>query len=100
MIQMTKNEEQQLQEWLESKKYLPSFMRDFHEQKNLFKSIHILYQNNEFADLKPTLTESHGYTVDWFLWYMGSRGYTLQKNKTRIKFADFFSWREWRNKND
>lgn len=35
-----------MEKWLESGNYLPKFMRDFHDQKDLFKSMHYLYQDD------------------------------------------------------
>ena len=74
-----------MENWLESLKYLPSFMRDFHDQKDLFKCIH------ERTDPSPddiTWVQGHIYVVDKFLWFMARRGYTLQKNRTNLSFRD------------
>jgi len=73
--------------FVESGKYLPEFMRDFHDQKNLFKLIHNTYsQDNKNANLYPDWIKAHCYTIDWFLWFMGQRGYTLQKNRSNVEF--------------
>ncbi len=79
-----------LQSWLSSMEYLPKQMRDFHDQKDLFKSMHFLYQVDEESDPVPFWTKGHVYVIDWFLWFMASRGYTLQK--TRKKNVDFLDW--------
>lgn len=68
-----------LTEWLKTGEYLPDFMRDFHDQKDLFKAIHSAYRNDDPAGRMPSWVTSHIYVVDWFLWFMASRGYTLQK---------------------
>lgn len=78
-----------LSEWLESGQYLPPVIRDFHECKYVFKTMH------ELVDV-----EKHGYCgdVDWikgqcyvvdiFLWFMAKRGYTLQRSRKRLPYAD------------
>ena len=86
-----------LQQWLDSGEYLPSFLRDFHDQKDLFKAMHLLYEGNPESDSvgKPDWMDGQVYTIDWFLWYMAGRGYTLQKTrKKNIKFRNFESVRE------
>lgn len=83
--------EQPLQEldiWLKSGEYLPEFMRDFHDQKDLFKTIHSLYRDSENVNDMPNWVQGHQYVIDWFLWYMASRGYTLQKSRKKLKFRE------------
>lgn len=77
-----------LEDWLNSGDYLPDIMRDFHDQKDLFKTIHTLYQDSEHADEMPNWVQGHQYVVDWFLWYMASRGYTLQKSRNNVIFKE------------
>jgi hypothetical protein len=77
-----------LSDWMKSGDYLPEFMRDFHCQKDLFKEIHSLYRDNEGADEKPSWVQGQIYVVDWFLWYMAMRGYTLQKSRKDLPFRD------------
>lgn len=83
-----------LSEWLKSLKYLPVELRDFHDQKNLFKSMHHLYQDNPSADTAPSWVNGQIYVIDWFLWFMASRGYTLQKS--RKKNVEFHDWPDFR----
>jgi hypothetical protein len=77
-----------LMAWLKSGEHLPKFMRDFHDQKDLFKTIHTLYRENEDAEKKPNWVDGHIYVIDWFLWYMASRGYTLQKSRKQVDFKE------------
>lgn len=77
----------ELIKWLESGKHLPLVLRDFHDQKKVFKEIHSLYRDANNADAMPTWTDAHVYVVDWFLWYMASRGYSLQRNRTKQNFS-------------
>lgn len=83
-----------LQVWLESGEYLPKFMRDFHDQKDVFKSIYYLYQDSPGKDRMPSWLSSHIFVIDWFLWFMASRGYTLQKSRKRIEFREFVDFRD------
>ena len=83
-----------LLKYLESGKYLPDQMRDFHDQKNLFKSMHLLFQDEDQTDM-PNWVNGHIYTIDWFLWFMASRGYNLQKSrKKNIEFKDWPNFKE------
>ena len=83
-----------LDNFLDSGEYLPEQLRDFHDQKNLFKSMHHLYQDGENAKEMPNWVQGHVYTIDWFLWFMASRGYTLQK--CRKKGVEFAEWPDFR----
>jgi hypothetical protein len=77
-----------LENWLNSGEYLPEILRDFHDQKDIFKVMHYLYQDNESAKRVPNWVNGQIYTIDWFLWFMASRGYTLQKSRKNIDFND------------
>lgn len=83
-----------LDNFLNSGEYLPQKLRDFQDQKNLFKSMHHLYQGSENAKEMPSWVQGHVYTIDWFLWFMASRGYTLQK--CRKKDVEFAEWPDFR----
>lgn len=82
--------------WLRSGKYLPDFMRDFHDQKDLFKALDEVTQrsvNNGNIYLKDIpWTAAHVYTVDVFLWCLARRGYTLQRCKKRTTFDDIYAF--------
>lgn len=66
-----------LSKWLTSGEYLPHFMRDFHDQKDVFKTMHNTIKN---ADENGNPRDGHIYVVDTFLWYMARCGYTLQNH--------------------
>lgn len=75
--------------------YLPDFLKDFHDQKDFFKSMHYLYQDSEGAKEKPNWRDGQIYTIDWFLWFAASRGYTLQRcRRKNIEFKGLPNWRE------
>lgn len=74
-----------LTEWLQSGEYLPEFMRDFHDQKDIFKAMHNTITN---ANENGNPRDGHIYVVDTFLWYMARCGYTLQKSRKHVEFKD------------
>jgi len=76
------------EQWLESGEYLPEFLRDFHDQKDLFKCMHYHFDGQGAKDM-PNWRDGHIYTIDWFLWYVARRGYTLQKSRKNVEFKEF-----------
>ena len=82
-------------QWRNGGEHLPHFLRDFHDQKDLFKflfnraikdyeeepSTQHITQNMSWVD-------GHVFTIDYFLWLMAEFGYTLQKSKKAIAFND------------
>jgi hypothetical protein len=79
----------QLKKWLDSGKYLPNFMEDFHDQKNVFKRVNEMVTNRKDSYTKEIdWVSAQVYTVDVFLWYMAAHGYTLQKSKKKVPFYD------------
>jgi hypothetical protein len=86
-----------MNEWLEEGIYLPKCIRDFHDAKRLFKRIQWLVESakDEKEDMKYIYAEqiqtwslNHIYVVDFFLWFMAKRGYTLQKSRMKFNFMD------------
>lgn len=77
-----------LQDWRASGAHLPEFMRDFHDQKAVFHTMHAMLGPPEQNALirRPGLAEGHVYVVDCFLWFMARHGYTLQKSRARQNF--------------
>lgn len=72
-------------EWLQSGEYLPCFLRDFHDQKDVFKAMHDTIGN---ANENGNARDGHIYVIDTFLWYMARCGYTLQKSRKNVEFKD------------
>lgn len=64
---------------LRNGKYLPKKLRDFHDQKDLFKAIHGTFEQSPGHEVN--WIDGHVYTVDVFLWVMAAHGYTLQKSR-------------------
>jgi hypothetical protein len=84
-------------EFVSNAKYLPKPLRDFHDQKRLFKSIWHFVQNKHKQDTDaermPRLegmdwVQSHLYVIDFFLWFMAMHGYTLQRSRQPVDFFD------------
>jgi hypothetical protein len=80
-----------LKEYLRSRKYLPRFLRDFHDQKDVFKSVH-RWKNRDKNPIKDmydiTWMQAQCYVIDWFLRYMACHGYTLQKCRSKVDFCN------------
>jgi hypothetical protein len=75
--------------WLKSGEYLPEPLRDFHDQKDVFKAMHEILnvEGHEYA--KPVnWIAGQCYVIDIFLWFMARRGYTLQRTRRRGAFRD------------
>lgn len=66
------------------------FMRDFHDQKDLFKTVHRQTPHDITNDDsgKVSWVDGQIYTIDVFLWFMARHGYTLQKTKKNLDFDD------------
>jgi len=89
---LEKEDKDIVEQWTKDEKHLPEFMRDFHAQKDIFKVMHLLYEDgnkDKPREEMPNWRDGMCYVIDWFLWYMAQRGYTLQKNRTKIKFKEF-----------
>ena len=82
-----------LKAWLKSGDYMPPRLRDFHNQKDLFKCMHNFYRS-AFSDPKneqwgiPSWMGGQVYIVDFFLYFMAMHGYTLQRSRSNIPFCD------------
>ncbi|EHK0761754.1 hypothetical protein JHU94_003257 [Escherichia coli] len=72
-------------EWLQSGEYLPGFLRDFHDQKDVFNAMHDTIGN---ANENGNARDGSIYVIDTFLWYMARCGYTLQKSRKNVEFKD------------
>ena len=78
-----------LESWLKSGKYLPAPLRDFHDQKDVFKAMHERIKEDPASFIKrPDWMAGQCYVIDTFLWFMARRGYTLQKSRANLPFRD------------
>lgn len=84
--------EDDLTAWMKSGEYLPPALRDFREQKDVFKAVHELVERaragNDTHVGALSWTQAHVYTVDFFLWYMARRGFTLQRSRKPLPYRD------------
>ena len=74
--------------YVQNGEHLPDFMKDFHDQKDLFKAIYEQWcdENDKILNEVNWVT-AHCFTIDYFLWWMGLHGYKLQKAKKKnVKF--------------
>lgn len=80
---------EKLQQYLEKGENLPDFIKDFHDQKDLFKAIYMQWQEENKVLKKVSWVDAHVFSIDIFLWWMGLHGYKLQKiRKSDIEFYD------------
>ena len=78
-----------MDQWLKSGQYLPQPLRDFHDQKDVFKLMHsrINVEGHEYAKVVNWVA-GQCYVIDIFLWFMARRGWTLQRSRTALEFND------------
>lgn len=77
-----------LDQWLKAGAYLPAPLKDFHDQKDLFKTMHGSIDPNHAALKDVNWIAGQGYVIDIFLWFMARRGYTLQRVRAKGDFRD------------
>lgn len=78
-----------IDKWLESGKYLPEPLRDFHDQKAVFFAMHSIVREDPTALIKrPDWISGQCYVIDVFLWFMARRGWTLQRTRRKGNFRD------------
>lgn len=87
-----------IREWLQSGEYLPAPLRDFHDQKDIFKAIwEVVMRAKERQEKErsgiPYLgglnwVDAHIFTIDQFLYFMARHGWTLQRSRKPYEFTD------------
>jgi hypothetical protein len=83
----------ELDAWMKAGKYLPDVLRDFHDQKDVFKAMHELQKPADPTDVMGghysiDFVTGQCYVIDRFLWFMARRGYTLQRSRAGLPFRD------------
>lgn len=75
--------------WRKSGKYLPRFLRDFHDQKDTFKAIHdtVNVMGHEYVK-DISWVAGQCYVIDIFLWFMARHGYVLRRAHRKLPFDD------------
>lgn len=86
-----------LTEYLENYEYVPKFMKDFDTQRDLFMAIQELYSEEPLDPNKDNQISrmSHIYTIDYFLRFMATHGYALQKVRNMENHVDIKSTLEY-----
>ncbi len=71
--------------WLKGGCYLPQPLRDFHDQKDVFKTMHAAIDpaNQSIADV--SWVKGQCYVIDVFLWWMAKHGWTLQRTRAKVE---------------
>lgn len=83
----------ELNEWVKSGKHLPPWLQDFHDQKDLFKTIQswanpVDRKEEPDSHYSVTWIQGHTYTIDTFLRFMALHGFTLQRSRKKLEFCD------------
>lgn len=78
-----------LREFMDSGKYLPPPLRDFHDMKDTFKALHetVSVKDNDYCKAIGWVA-GQCYVIDIFLWWMALHGYTLQRSRKALPFYD------------
>lgn len=75
--------------WRKSGRYLPRFLRDFHDQKDTFKALHDVVAVDSHDYCKDvSWVAGQCYVIDIFLWHMARHGYVLRKSDAKLPFDD------------
>lgn len=77
----------ELKRYLKDGDYLPSVLKDFHDQKDIFKAMHLFYniENNKYLS-EVSWATGHVYAIDMFLHFMARAGWTLQRSRSKQNF--------------
>ncbi len=79
---------EKLQAWRQEGKHLPDILKDFHDAKDVFLTMHEMIGPQDPGDIikQPSVVEGQCYVVDCFLWFMARHGYTLQRSRSNQEF--------------
>lgn len=76
----------ELREWLVAGRHLPRWLRDFHAQKEIFKTVGGVPSDG--IRRAVSWVDGHIYVIDRFLWHMGRWGFALQRSRAQQRFDD------------
>ena len=79
-----------LRKWVSDGEHLPAPLRDFHDQKDFFKSLHDWMSNGNARGVGedlPNWIAGQIYVIDWFLRFAALHGWTLQRSRKPLTFA-------------
>lgn len=89
MINEVNKEKMELDTYMNNNENLPEFMKDFHDQKDLFKTMYDQFKGSHEVLENVNWVDAHQFTIDVFLWWMGNHGYKLQKaRKKGVEFRN------------
>ena len=73
-----------INEFRKQHKHLPSFLKDFHDEKDFFKAMYDMYAK-ELERALPAYNwrDNHIFCLDFFLWFCALHGYGLQKLRAK-----------------
>ena len=75
--------------WVRRGAHLPTFLRDDHAQKDVFRAVHEWSRMDErpqWCRVDPVAANI--YIIDDFLHWMAAHGYTLQRSRAAVVFCD------------
>jgi hypothetical protein len=85
MGKFTEVELRRLRHWVNEGKHLPVWLRDFHDQKDVFKACE---EKMGKAANGVTWVDGQIYTIDKFLRFMALHGYTLRRTRVAPSILD------------
>ena len=88
------------EEFVKSSKYLPSMLRDFHDQKDFFKLMHRRQGDLAYEGETVNWRLGHVYVIDHFLWFAAKYGLTLQVSRSNVDFRDLAAHLDEKRKED
>ena len=76
-------------EYLRGATHLPKPLRDFHDAKDAFKSLHEWMGEPESRAgiTMPNWVDGMCYVIDYFLKFMAAHGWTMQRSRAAVEFA-------------
>lgn len=77
-----------IETFLKSGAFLPAPLRDFHDQKDVFKTMHGAIDPANESIKRVSWIDGQCYVIDIFLWFMARRGWTLQRSRADADFRD------------
>jgi hypothetical protein len=77
-----------IKSYLKTGAYLPKPLRDFHDQKEVFKTMHAMIDPANESIKSVGWVQGQCYVIDIFLWFMAARGWTLQRSRVKADFRD------------
>lgn len=80
--------DRRIEVWRKELNFLPPYLRDFHNQKDLFKVLHWVWMPHggigELINFRSGMT----YMMDGFLWTLARHGLVIYRSSARLPFED------------